>query len=86
VDLLKALASPVRLAAIVELGEGPRCVHELLLLLRESGRSVTATRRGTEITYELADVHVGHIVDDAIRHSQEEHRGTSTKAFGRGNQ
>jgi ArsR family transcriptional regulator, zinc-responsive transcriptional repressor len=90
VDLLKALASPVRLAAIVELGQGPRCVHELKTTLEASGRGVSqpllsqhlkvlrgaglvvTTRRGTEITYQLADNHVGHIVDDAIRHSKEE--------------
>jgi len=90
VDLLKALASPVRLAAIVELGQGPRCVHELQSTLEASGRGVSqpllsqhlkvlrgaglvvTTRRGTEITYQLADNHVGHIVDDAIRHSKEE--------------
>ena len=90
VDLLKALASVIRLAAIIELCEGPRCVHELqasleasgsavsqpllsqhLKVLREAGL-VTSTRRGTEITYQLADVHVGHIVNDAIQHSQEE--------------
>ena len=92
VDLLKALASPVRLAAVIELGDGPRCVHELQTLLGGSGRAVsqpllsqhlkvlreaglvTTTRRGTEIAYELADAHVGHIVDGAIRHSREEHR------------
>lgn len=91
-DLLKALASPVRLAAVVELGRGPRCVHELQALLESSGRAVsqpllsqhlrvlreaglvTTTRRGTEIAYELADTHVGRIVDDAIRHVQEQHR------------
>jgi DNA-binding transcriptional ArsR family regulator len=91
VDLLKALASPIRLATVVELGEGPRCVHELQTSLEASGRTVsqpllsqhlkvlrdaglvTTTRRGAEITYQLADDHVGHIVDDAIRHSQEEH-------------
>jgi DNA-binding transcriptional ArsR family regulator len=91
VDLLKALASPVRLATIVELSEGPQCVRELqtslgatgraisqpllsqhLKVLREAGL-VTTTRRSTEITYQLADAHVGHIVYDAIRHSQEEH-------------
>jgi ArsR family transcriptional regulator, zinc-responsive transcriptional repressor len=91
VDLLKALASAVRLATIVELADGPRCVHELQTSLKVSGRAVsqpllsqhlkvlreaglvTTTRRGTEITYQLADAHVGHIVHDAIRHSQEEH-------------
>jgi ArsR family transcriptional regulator, zinc-responsive transcriptional repressor len=90
VDLLKALASAVRLATVVELGQGPRCVHELQKSLEASGRTVsqpllsqhlkvlreaglvTTTRRGTEITYQLADAHVGHIVNDAIRHSQEE--------------
>ena len=91
VDLLKALASATRLATVVELGEGPRCVHELQTSLEAAGRAVsqpllsqhlkvlrdaglvTTTRRGTEITYQLADAHVGHIVNDAIRHSQEEH-------------
>ena len=79
------------LATVVELCEGPRCVHELQTSLEASGRAVsqpllsqhlkvlreaglvTTTRRGTEITYQLADAHVGHIVNDAIRHSQEEH-------------
>ena len=93
VDLLKALASATRLATVVELGEGPRCVHELQTSLEAAGRTVsqpllsqhlkvlreaglvTATRRGTEITYQLADAHVGHIVNDAIRHSQEEPPG-----------
>ena len=90
-DLLKALASPVRLAAVVELSDGPRCVHEIQSALKATGRQVSqpllsqhlrvlrdaglvmTTRRGTEITYQLADAHVGHIVNDAIRHSQEEH-------------
>lgn len=91
VDLLKALASAVRLAVVMELSEGPRCVHELQSALNGAGREVsqpllsqhlkvlrtsglvTTTRRGAEITYQLADAHVGHIVNDAIRHSQEEH-------------
>jgi ArsR family transcriptional regulator, zinc-responsive transcriptional repressor len=90
VDLLKALASPVRLASILELYEGPCCVHQLQAALETSGRTVSqpllsqhlkvlrdaglvsTTRRGTEITYQLADAHVGHIVKDTIRHSQEE--------------
>jgi ArsR family transcriptional regulator, zinc-responsive transcriptional repressor len=41
VGLLKALASAVRLAAVVELGAGPRCVHELLESLRSAGREVS---------------------------------------------
>lgn len=91
VELLKALASAIRLAAVVELGEGPRCVHELQTSLAAEGRAVsqpllsqhlkvlrdaglvTTTRRGNEITYQLVDAHVGRIVNDAIRHSREEH-------------
>jgi ArsR family transcriptional regulator, zinc-responsive transcriptional repressor len=41
VGLLKALASAVRLAVVVELGSGPRCVHELLAALRSAGRGVS---------------------------------------------
>jgi len=92
VELFRALASPVRLAVVVELGEGPRCVHELsdalvargrdvsqpllsqhLKVLREAGL-VSTTRRATEITYQLIDNHVAHIVGDAIKHVQEEQR------------
>ncbi len=29
-ELLRALAAPVRIAIVVELGTGPRCVHELV--------------------------------------------------------
>jgi ArsR family transcriptional regulator, zinc-responsive transcriptional repressor len=90
VELFKALASPVRLSVIIELGTGPRCVHELSDALSASGRHVSqpllsqhlkvlrevglvaTTRRGTEITYELVDEHVAHIVTDAVKHSQEE--------------
>jgi DNA-binding transcriptional ArsR family regulator len=89
-DLLKALASPVRLATIVELSERPRCVHELQTALQTSGRVVsqprlsqhlkvlrdaglvTTTRRGAEISYQLAGTYVGHIAKDAIRHSLED--------------
>ncbi len=41
VALLKALASPVRLAVVIELGDGPRCVHELLEGVRRRGREVS---------------------------------------------
>lgn len=41
VGLLKALASPVRLMVAVELGGGPRCVHELLEAVRAGGREVS---------------------------------------------
>ena len=83
-ELLRALTAPVRLALIELLTERPLCVHELvdavalaqplvsqhLKVLRAAGL-VTAARRGREVTYQLADTHVGHIVKDAVKHAQE---------------
>lgn len=84
-ELLKTLAAPVRLAILVELGQGPRCVHELVdildvsqplvsqhLRVLRSARLVSAERRGREVAYSLLDDHVGHIVSDAIRHTEED--------------
>lgn len=84
VELLKALAAPVRLAVVEELASGPRCVHELvellgvsqplasqhLRVLRSAGL-VAAGRRGREVEYSLADDHVAHIVLDLLRHADE---------------
>jgi DNA-binding transcriptional ArsR family regulator len=84
VELLKALAAPVRLAVVEELSRGPRCVHELvdhlgvsqplasqhLRVLRAAGL-VTAGRRGREVEYTLADDHVAHVVLDLLRHADE---------------
>ncbi len=39
--LFKALSSPTRLAVVVELGSGPRCVHELSTALSAGGRRVS---------------------------------------------
>jgi DNA-binding transcriptional ArsR family regulator len=83
-DLLKALASPVRLGIVRELSQGGKYVHELvaalgvsqplvsqhLRVLRNS-RIVTTRRQAREIQYELIDDHIAHIVLDAIRHAQE---------------
>ncbi|WLW57316.1 ArsR/SmtB family transcription factor [Streptomyces sp. YU58] len=83
-DLLKALASPVRLGIVRELSEGGKYVHELvdvlgvsqplvsqhLRVLRNS-RIVTTRRQAREIQYCLIDEHIAHIVLDAIRHTQE---------------
>ena len=84
VELLKALANPLRLAIVLELRTGDRCVHELveatgatqalvsqhLRVLR--GANVAAgQRRGREIAYRLADDHITHIVLDAITHTDE---------------
>ena len=83
-ELLRALAAPVRIAIVTELGTGPRCVHELvestgapqplvsqhLRVLRGAG-VVRGERRGREITYSLTDEHIAHIVADAISHARE---------------
>ena len=69
---------------VTELGDGPRCVHELveapappqplvsqhLRVLRGAG-VVRGERRGREIAYSLTDEHIGHIVADAITHARE---------------
>jgi len=83
-DLLRALASPLRIAIVTELGSGAKCVHDLvdslavpqplvsqhLRVLRQVG-VVTGVRRGRETEYSLADDHVAHIVADAVSHSRE---------------
>jgi ArsR family transcriptional regulator, zinc-responsive transcriptional repressor len=74
----------VRIAIVIELGAGSKCVHELveatgatqplvsqhLRVLRGAG-VVRGVRRGREIAYSLTDEHVGHIVADAITHAHE---------------
>ncbi|MGW0825780.1 ArsR/SmtB family transcription factor [Streptomyces sp. NPDC002845] len=83
-DLLRALASPVRLGIVRELAEGGKYVHELVTALGVSqplvsqhlrvlrtSRIVTARRQARETQYSLIDDHVAHIVLDAIRHAQE---------------
>ncbi|WP_028646677.1 metalloregulator ArsR/SmtB family transcription factor [Nocardiopsis sp. CNT312] len=83
-ELLRALASPLRLGIVRELAEGGRCVHELVDALEASqplvsqhlrvlraSRIVTAQRRAREVEYSLVDDHVAHIVLDAIRHAAE---------------
>ncbi|MES5825387.1 metalloregulator ArsR/SmtB family transcription factor [Streptomyces sp. RG80] len=83
-DLLRALASPVRIGIVRELSEGGKYVHELVAALGVSqplvsqhlrvlrtSRIVTAHRQAREIQYALTDDHVAHIVLDAIRHAQE---------------
>jgi DNA-binding transcriptional ArsR family regulator len=83
-DLLRALASPVRVGIVRELAGGGRHVHELVTALGVSqplvsqhlrvlraSRIVTARRQARQIEYRLTDDHVAHIVLDAIRHAQE---------------
>lgn len=83
-ELLRALAAPLRIAIVTELGDGPRCVHELvdalqapqplvsqhLRVLRGAG-VVRGQRRGREIAYSLTDEHIAHIVADAVSHARE---------------
>jgi DNA-binding transcriptional ArsR family regulator len=81
-ELLKALASGLRLAIISELSDGPRCVRELVdalgapqplvsqhLRVLRGARLVTAEKRGRETAYALTDQHLAHIVRDAISHA-----------------
>lgn len=83
-DLLRALANPRRVAIVLELADGERCVHELVealdisqplvsqhLRVLRSERLVSARRRGREMAYTLADDHIAHIVTDAITHANE---------------
>jgi DNA-binding transcriptional ArsR family regulator len=83
-ELLRALASPVRLGIVRELAARDMAVHELVTALGVSqplvsqhlrvlrgSRIVTARRHAREIEYSLADEHVAHIVLDAIRHAAE---------------
>ncbi|WP_244970720.1 ArsR/SmtB family transcription factor [Gordonia jinghuaiqii] len=83
-DLLRALASPTRVAIVLSLRERVQCVHELvghlglsqplvsqhLRVLKDAG-VVRGERNGREITYELLDDHIAHIVVDALAHSME---------------
>jgi len=84
-ELLRALASPVRLGIVRELARQGRAVHELVAALGVSqplvsqhlrvlrtSRIVTARRHAREIEYSLTDEHVAHIVLDAIRHATED--------------
>jgi ArsR family transcriptional regulator len=82
--LLKALGNPHRVGIVETLGDGPRCVHELVdelgldqplvsqhLRVLRSAHLLRTERRGREVVYSLADDHVAHIVGDAITHAQE---------------
>jgi ArsR family transcriptional regulator len=87
-ELLRALAAPVRIAIVMQLRAGERCVHELvdaldvtqplisqhLRVLKAAG-VVHGQRRGREVAYRLADDHLAHIVVDAVDHVQEDAHG-----------
>lgn len=83
-ELLRALASPTRIAIVLSLESGARCVHELvgelelsqplvsqhLRVLKDAG-VVRGERNGREIMYSLVDHHLAHIVTDALVHATE---------------
>ncbi|OZG30128.1 transcriptional regulator [Williamsia sp. 1138] len=84
-DLLRALSAPVRIAIVLELLTGGRCVHELVgalsvpqplisqhLRVLKSAGVVEGRRSGREVLYTLVDDHLAHIVTDAIAHANEE--------------
>jgi DNA-binding transcriptional ArsR family regulator len=80
-QLFKALGNESRLWLLRLIGDEPRTVGALteatgmsqplvsqhLRTLRQSGL-VLATRSGKEVSYELADVHVSHVIADALAH------------------
>ncbi len=83
-DLLRALSAPVRIAIVLELLSGGRCVHELVgalsvpqplisqhLRVLKSAGVVQGRRSGREVLYTLVDDHLAHIVTDAIVHATE---------------
>jgi ArsR family transcriptional regulator, zinc-responsive transcriptional repressor len=86
-SLLKAFGNPLRLAILLELRDGERCVHDLvaaldspqplvsqhLKVLKAAG-VLDGRRRGREIAYAIADEHVTHIALDAIAHAKERNR------------
>ena len=85
-ELFRALASPVRIALVVELAAEERCVHELVdalglpqplvsqhLRVLRGADLVEGVRRGREVAYQLTDEHVAHIVQDAVKHADEMH-------------
>lgn len=83
-ELLRALSAPVRIAIVLQLRGGHRCVHDLvdalgvtqplisqhLRVLKAAG-VVRGERRGREVVYRLADEHLAHIVVDAVAHAEE---------------
>jgi|GEM_PF-1256711 len=83
-QLFKVLGNESRLMLLSTLGAQPRTVGALaeavglsqplvsqhLRTLREAGL-VAAVRSGKESTYRLADLHVSHVIADALAHVRE---------------
>lgn len=80
-ELLRALASPVRLGIVRQLATGGHEVHELVdalgvsqplvsqhLRVLRTSRLVVGHRRARAVEYSLADEHIARIVQDALQH------------------
>ncbi len=80
-SLLRAVGDPARLAILLRLEDGERCVTELAaesgdgmstvsqrLRLLRSERLVTTRRDGKHIYYRLADEHVSELIRNAMTH------------------
>ncbi len=85
-ELLRALASELRMRIVVELSHGPLFVKELVarlgvsqplvsqhLRILRSAAVVRAQRRDGGNQYALLDGHLAHIVLDALTHVHERH-------------
>lgn len=83
-ELFRALANPLRVAIVRELGQEERTVSGLVeslgvaqprisehLAILRAANLVLGTRAGRRVTYSLVDHHVAHIVDDAVLHASE---------------
>ena len=86
-ELLRALSAPIRIAIVLQLLGGGKCVHELVgalsvpqplisqhLRVLKSAGVVHGERSGREVVYSLVDDHLAHIVTDAITHATEENQ------------
>ena len=84
-ELLRALSAPLRIAIVLQLRNGPRCVHELVdalqvaqplvsqhLRVLKSSKVVSAHRQGREMRYALLDDHLVDIVVSAVSHAEED--------------
>ncbi|HCS60204.1 MULTISPECIES: ArsR/SmtB family transcription factor [Microbacterium] len=83
-QLFKVLGSESRLGLLHLIGQEPRTVSALaeasglsqplvsqhLRTLRQAGLAAS-TRHGKEITYRLSDLHVSHVIADALAHVRE---------------
>jgi len=85
-ELFKALSSPSRLTILQLLSAEPSTVSRLVsatglsqplvsqhLKNLRAANVVTVNRVGREATYDLADRHIAHVVEDAISHALEDH-------------